>query len=321
MKQQTKRHLIIAAILLSAGAILFCVGMTVLHWDFTALSTETYETNTYPVEQGVRHIVIETETADVMLVPADTAQVVCYEQDTLRHTVTAEGDTLKVAVEDTRKWYEYVGISFHTPHITVYLPQGAYGSLSIKGSTGGVELPKAFTFEQVEIQQSTGDVTCHASASGAINIRTSTGRIRAEGLSAASLSLSVTTGLVTVSDVTCQGEVDIRVSTGKAALTDLDCGSLTSHGSTGDVTLKRVLVTDALSIERSTGDITFDACDAARLSVTTDTGDVTGTLCSAKVFLAKTDTGRIRIPNTTTGGRCEITTDTGDIILALSNPQ
>ena len=71
-------------------------------------------------------------------------------------------------------------------------------------------------------------------------------------------------------------------------------------------------------MERSTGDVRFDRCDAASLEIKTGTGDVTGSLCSEKVFIARSDTGHISVPETVNGGKCSITTDTGDIIITLS---
>ena len=59
----------------------------------------------------------------------------------------------------------------------------------------------------------------------------------------------------------------------------------------------------------NTGDVKFDACDASEISVKTDTGDVTGSLLTDKVFITNTDTGRVNVPQTATGGRCEIITD------------
>ena len=57
--------------------------------------------------------------------------------------------------------------------------------------------------------------------------------------------------------------------------------------------------------------------DAEELFIKTDTGDVTGTLLSAKEFVYETDTGRVKLPETTTGGKCEIITDTGDIHIEI----
>ena len=57
--------------------------------------------------------------------------------------------------------------------------------------------------------------------------------------------------------------------------------------------------------------------DAAELEISTDTGDVKGSLLTEKVFITRSDTGRIRVPETVTGGKCKITTDTGNIEIEI----
>ena len=153
---------------------------------------------------------------------------------------------------------------------------------------------------------------CVVSADG-IKIKTSTGRISVESVSAKLLDLSASTGDITVSNAVCEGGVTVNVSTGKTMLTAVSCKSVLSNGSTGNIFLSGVIVADTITIKRSTGGITFEKSDASEIFVKTDTGDVKGTLLSDKVFITKTDTGRIRVPDSVTGGRCEITTDTGDI--------
>ena len=51
--------------------------------------------------------------------------------------------------------------------------------------------------------------------------------------------------------------------------------------------------------------------------VNTSTGDVNGTLLSEKIFITDTSTGRVSVPKTTSGGKCEITTSTGDINIGI----
>ena len=109
------------------------------------------------------------------------------------------------------------------------------------------------------------------------------------------------------------GDITISVSTGQSTLSDVTCKNLTTDGSTGEVFLKNVIASQAFSIDRSTGDVAFDRCDAAEILVKTSTGDVTGSLLSEKVFITDTSTGDIRVPPTTTGGKCTIKTGTGDI--------
>ena len=319
MGKATKIWLIIAAALVLCGGIIYGGVMAVFQWDFTKLSTVKYEKNTYAVKESYKNITIVTDTADVVLIPSETLEssVVCYEQENAKHAVSVKDGTLIIKVDDARKWYTQIGINFSSPKITVSVPQGEYGDLFVKSATGDVAIPKDFHFESIDISESTGDVTNFASASGTVKIKTGTGRIRVENISAGALDLSVTTGSVTATGVNCQGDMKIKVTTGKTNLTDIRCENGQTQGNTGDISLKNVIAAQKLSIKRTTGDVKFSGCDAAELFVKTDTGDVTGTLLSEKVFITKTDTGRVNVPKTVTGGRCEITTDTGDIKIQI----
>ncbi len=315
MRKATRIWLIIAVSLVLIGCIIFGGVMSMLKWDFTKLSTSNYETNNYEINENYSNISIVTDTADIVFLPAENSKpsVVCHEQKNMKHSVTVKDDTLVIEVVDTRKWYEYIGINFGTPKITVYIPQGEYSTLLVKSDTGNVEIPKDLTFESIDISGSTGNVKNYASALENIKIKRTTGKISAENISAGSLDLSVSTGGIAVSDVACEGDVKINVSTGKTNLTDIACKSVISSGSTGDICLKNVIAAEKFSIKRSTGGVKFDGCDAAEIYVKTSTGDVKGSLLTEKVFITKTSTGDISVPKSVTGGKCEITTSTGDI--------
>ncbi len=319
MSKRTKIWLIIAASLVLIGSIIFGGVMTMFKWDFTKLSTVKYETNDYEINEEYKNISIVTKTADILFVLSKNQKtsVVCHEQENMKHSVSVRDGALLIEVYDTRKWYEHIGINFTTPKITVYIPQGEYGELLVKGSTGDIEIPKEFKFQSIDISGSTGNVTNLASASKIIKINISTGNIRVENISAGALDLSVSTGSITVSNVTCEAELKINVSTGKTHITDTKCQNIVSSGDTGDISLKNVIATERFSIERSTGDVKFDSSDAAEIFVKTDTGSVKGSLLTEKVFITQSDTGSVDVPKTVTGGKCEISTDTGNIKITI----
>ena len=296
--------------------IVFSMGLLTL----TACSLSDYETNIHKINEEFDNISIKTDTADIAFVLSDDGmcRVVCYEDAKKSHSVEVQDGTLAVNVVNNKKWYDYIGVNIDSPKITVYLPEAAYSSLVIEESTGDIEISKVFKFKSIDISLSTGNIKCYASAVENIKIAASTSDIYAEGISASSLDLTVSTGNVTVSSATCEGDITIGVSTGKAHLTDVACKNLTSTGRSGDISLKNVISTEKISVERSTGDVTLDRSDAAELFIMTSTGDVEGSLLTNKVFITKTDTGRIDVPNSIIGGRCEITTDTGDIKISIS---
>ena len=312
--------LIVAAALVVISLILFAVTMFMNEWDFTRINTRKYELNEHSISDSFTNIAIHTDTANIQLVLSDdgSCRVVCHEISKAKHHVSVDDGTLTVRMSDERKWYDHIGIGWGESKITVYLPETAYSSLSIQESTGKVDIPCDFTFESMGIRTSTGDVKNAASVLGEAKIQTSTGDISVEGISVGSLSLTVTTGHVTVSDVNCQGNITVNVSTGRTELSNVSCSDLSSDGSTGDIILKDVIASGKYSLERSTGDIKFEGCDASEIWVQTDTGSITGSFLSDKIFFAQSDTGRVNVPKTLSGGKCEITTDTGNIKITVN---
>ena len=308
--------------------------------------------NTYEPQGEISDIVFDTSTADVRVLLAEDGgcRVLCHERENQTHSVTLEDGTLTVSVVDERKWYEHLGV-FGQTTVTVYLPSTEFSSFAMRGKTGDVDLADAFSFGEMDVYVSTGTVTSGASTVGKMKIRTSTGRVHLDGVSAESIDVSVSTGDVTLSSVRTETYVHLRASTGDVKIEDLICESLVSEADTGDIEIKGASVTARLFVERSTGDVSVESasagemaltadtgrislqsCEAKTLTATTstgditlsrsdaqtitieaDTGDVRGTLLSDKIFITKTSTGRVRVPDATAGGVCRVTTSTGDI--------
>ena len=319
MGRNIRLWLITAIGFIFIGTIILVGAMLLLKWDFMKFSTVKFQTNTYEINNRFHNISLNADTADISFIPSEDSccKVVCFEKTNLKHSVTAENGTLNIHKADERKWYEHIGINFRSPKITVYLPAGEYGRLTIQTDTSDTKIAKDFKFESIDITQSTGDLISYASAVESIQIKASTGRITTEGISAKAIHLSTSTGTITASDIICEGDIATKVSTGKTNLTNITCKNLLSDGNTGDAVLNNVIAVEKFSIKRSTGDIKLDGCDAAEIFIITDTGDVRGTLLSDKVFIAQTDTGHVDVPKSVSGGRCEITTDTGNIKIAI----
>lgn len=315
MNKMEKIWLITAISFLIVGAIIFTAAMTALDFDFAKLSTEKYETNTYEVSEDFSKISIDVTTADIVLAPSDNenCKVVCYEQKKLKHSIAVKDNTLIVDTIDTRKWYNYLGIAFENMKMTVYLPQDKYTSLLINTATGDVEIPKNFTFENIDVTSDTADAFCYASALDSITIETDTGDIKVDTISAKNINLFTATGNINMNTVTSEGLVYAKTDTGKIKSTDMNCKSFSADSHTGNIILNNVIASDNFTIESSTGDVKFDRSDASTISVKSNTGDITGTLLSEKVFITKTSTGDISVPKTASGGICDIKTQTGDI--------
>ncbi len=316
MKAAKKVWLIVAAFLVLGGCILLFGVTSALGGGFAALSGIGYETRTHEVGEGFDSISIDTDIADIVFALSEDGKcrVECYEDERARHTVSVENDTLMIGV-DPRPWYYHIGFHPGSPKVTVSLPKSQYASLHIDERTGDIQIPDAFAFREVAISLSTGGVDFSASASGRARIETTTGAIRAEGFSAGSLDLRVTSGPVTVADVDCEGDVTLNVRTGRAQLSDVRCKSLDSSGTTGDITLENVTAREKLSIQRTTGSVHFTGSDAAEIFVETHTGEVTAADVDCEGgFTLNVRTGRAHLSDV----RCkslDSSGTTGDITL------
>jgi DUF4097 and DUF4098 domain-containing protein YvlB len=286
-------------------AILVClmliVATALIFNGCSANCLEKFQIKNYDITENFNSLFIETETADLSLAPSEdgTCKVVCYEKNDLTYLAKVTDNVLSVKVNDTRKWFTNINLFFGKPKVIVYLPKFEYSSLVIKEDTGDIEIPRDFKFENVELSLSTGDVVV-------------------DGLTTNTLDVALSTGDVTITNANVSSDVKVTVSTGKTTFTNLNCKNLTSNGSTGKAILTNVIASGKIDVKRSTGDVIFDNSDANEILVETDTGDVKGSLRSAKIFVTRTDTGRIDVPDSTSGGKCKITTDTGNINITIN---
>lgn len=319
MGEKTKIWLITALSLVILGLILLTVIMAVNHWDFTKLSNVKFETNTYTATRDFSNISVNSDTADIRFQPSDNENcvIVCYEEENAKHSVYVQDDTLTIRLVNEKKWYEYIGITFSKPKITIYLPKLEYQILTINENTGNIEVPKPFLFNKIDIHISTGDVKNFASATSHIQIKTTTGDIDVKNITAGGVHLSTSTGKITADNAVCNYYFVTEVTTGDCKIDNIKCKGFSSTGTTGDVALNDVIVEEDIHIERDTGDVKFNKCDGAVVLMKTTTGDITGSFLSDKIIVANTSTGRVDVPETVSGGKCVLTTNTGDIKITV----
>lgn len=315
MSKSVKIWLSVATALIVIGTVLFTVAMSVNGWDFNKAGTVTYTTNTYEPVGDFNNISIDVDTTEIEFALSDNGKcrIVCFEDENILHSAAVQNGTLSIGTADTRKWYEYISISFARPKMTVYLPQSEYGSLEIKTDTGHILLPKEFSFDTLKIKGDTCDVNCFASVNEELEIDLSTGAVTLKEISAGQVKLTTNTGWIQVSKADVGENIRIKTDTGQVSLEDITCKDLYAKSATGSITLENVIGAGKFEIEIDTGNVRFDGSDAAEIFVKADTGDVTGQLLSEKIFFTETATGRVSVPKSTTGGRCEIKTSTGDI--------
>lgn len=295
MKTAKKVWIIIAVCLVAAGGIISALSFAAIGFDFEGLATEKFISNEHNVTEDFSNIKIDVNTSDIDFVRSETDEcmVVSIDSEKVKHTVAVKDGTLLISIEDNRKWYDYIGVSFGGMSLTIHLPKEQYDTLKIESDTSDIIVPKDFTFSGASIETDTGDIEFLASLSGALEISSDTGNIKIDSINAESIIL--------------------ENDTGKTELNEVKCENINAESDTGDIRFINTLVSEDITATSDTGDVMFEESDAELIYVKTATGDVTGTLLSQKVFITETNTGNVSVPKFTTGGKCRIVTTSGDI--------
>ncbi len=187
---------------------------------------------------------------------------------------TSDNSTCKIVCYSDRKDRYHVGVSDDTLMLTKDHIVKIHMGIVTESPTITVYLPKD-SYETLFVDADTGDVTLPENYSfDTVTVKLDTGKINMD----------------------CSVSGDISLST-----------------DTGKIYLRNVETDGKLTIRTGTGDVTLEGCDASEVSIKTDTGDVTASFLTEKNITADSNTGKINIPQTSTGGTCEITTNTGNI--------
>ena len=317
MKKGSIIALIVAGVLIFAGAILTVMGLSFAKGSQNESIVNQQEVW---VPEPFESIHINTKDCDVSFVPYNgdaDAQVVIREQERVNHSVYVEEGTLRIEMNDMRSWIDHIGIlgifgETEKMNITVYLPEAEYDSVYVRTATGDIQTPAPLKAKELQLRSDTGDIYCDDATAETLDCMTDTGDISVRGGTVDVVKLQSSTGNLSVMGVSGT-QVSLQSSTGEVDGENVNVKMFTCTSSTGEVELGNVIAEELLQIRTTTGDVGIENCDAGRVDIETDTGDVEGHFLTPKWFSAISNTGNVDVPNTPEGGDCRIETDTGDI--------
>ena len=269
MKLTGKHFWLLATVLLVVGLLTILSAFIYIGFDFTRLNSTNLEQKTVAVEEPFHSIYVDADWFNVTVLPKSeggAATVLAPDGTNLHTEISVREGILTIEVKDIRLWYQsffsYAPGALGT--ITLYLPEGAYGNLTILSDTGDVSVdsgaPEVLFFEKAKIETSTGDVAITDTVLAHGEVTTSTGDVTVSGGSTRELSLKTSTGDVEILQYTA----------------------------------------NFMSIETSTGDVLCDGISSRRFDVRTSSGDVTCPASAKKgdYCAVTTSSGDVCIVNT-----------------------
>lgn len=252
---------------------------------------------TYMIEDYYSDIEIDVVTSDINILLAidNENKIVCKENKKVYIEANVMDNKLIIKQIDKRNLFERL-FNFTDFTFDLYLTVDSFNSLKIDCTTSDINIAEGFNFNDVLINNVTGDIVFKSNVANNVNIKN-------------------TTGDIIIKDSKINGDVKLKTTSGDIKLEKVNCNNLNIVVTTGESILKETILTGDLIIDGGTGDVKFNSFDANNINIKLTTGDVRGTILSNKIFKVKSTTGDIEVPNIQSGGNCIINVTTGDVII------
>lgn len=321
MKTSKKKAIITAVILMVAGIMISVLTFAVSDFHFSDMDNLKYETNEYNIDESFSNIIVDADTCDVNIIPADNRRctVVCNESDKIYYNVSVKDNTLKIEEKNKLAWYDYIGfLHWGDMSINIYLPEYEYNSLYIENSSGNVDVSNYICFFDAEVNASSGDINFEGYVVNDLEISASSGNILLTGVEAENIAASTSSGDIRAVALKAYNRFYTSASSGDITVKDSKSDYFRGSVTSGDISLTDYICDYDINLESTSGDLELEDSDAKNIELKATSGDITGKLLSAKLFDVDTNSGDVDVPQSAKGGRCRIETTSGDIEFEVS---
>lgn len=246
MKKRTIIALIIAGVFLVSGIICCGAAAGMVDFDFARLGTNaSYEQRQYEVSAAdVEAIFVDDRNNGIMILPSqdDKIRITYYENEKEGYRIEEKDGSLSIEYRDTRKWYEYIGISWSdmSRDMTIELPAGYSGTLKAETANGAISVSDVSAGE-LTVASSNGRITLENTVADEIHVKTSNGKIVTEEVGAkGKISLQTSNGAIVLGITEVGAGLTCKTSNGaiKGSVPgDLSDYSVTAQTSNGESNL------------------------------------------------------------------------------------
>ena len=254
-------------------AIIFCLLLVTSVVLYSLLITVKLETNEYEIKETFENIKIITDTADIDFVLSENLNtlIICEEHQNIKHSVNIKDNTLLIAVDDKRKWYEYIGIS--TSKITIYWPKNEYDEIITKSDTGNIRI-KSINANKLDLSTDTGNIHINSINANKLDLSTDTGNLKIVNIKCKNLFSISDTGNILLENVIAEEKFKIETESGNVKFKDSDASDIFVETDTGNVT-GNLLTDKVIFAESETGDIDVPKVMAdEKCEIITETGNI-----------------------------------------------
>lgn len=251
------------------GAVLLTVGIVRADGDINKF-IETFNSDldfTYKEEKGndlISQIDIELKSGNIVFHFYDEVgyKVDFYESTYNKKIVSVVDGKLSIhqEIENKIKWFSFSFNSNKINTVNLYIPKSYEGKVNINSLSGNVKIEN-FNFEQLNAYVTSGNITIkEVSSETSINLRTTSGNINLNEVEAKLLNINTTSGNISLTSSRIVDDIKINAMSGNIKLYNIKANQLIGGASSGNVELNQVDVLD-IELRVTSGNISVDVID------------------------------------------------------------
>ena len=313
-----KYALITAAVCLGVGLLLLLTALCLTGFDLSRLEAASLKARTMTLAEEIHTIEIHDIANDISIIPSPDGQCRVHysESDTSSYLIQVQDGKLYIENQDTRKWYQRIGIQVSRPAtLVVELPTEEsvpYDALTVQTVSGDICVGDDLFFTQSTLNSTSGDIRFQARASGVLAaVDTTVMRLYAETVS----------GEICIACDDSGGygsSIAVKSTSGDITLSGLRTDELSARTTSGDISVCNARVNSRATLQSVSGDLSMENVHMDTAALQSVSGDIHLVLLTLMDFDAQTTSGRIKLPGSNpTAGLCELTTTSGDIEVVL----
>ena len=224
----------LSTLVVSALAVVAIGGLNGLAAQAAWRNTANMVTKNYPVSAGFTDISITEYYADVKLRTSrdGSISVTTRDAEDVTHTVQVVNGTLTISRPEPTMGERWFHDDDDDPTVTLYLPAGNYGSLTVNTTSGDVETAGQLNFSAANLTTVSGDVDLAGSVTGAVNCTTTSGDIELKGPTLGAVQTNTTSGDTEITGAVIQS---LKAESVSGDLESVDAASLTLSTTSGEV--------------------------------------------------------------------------------------
>ncbi len=283
MRKSVKISIIVAVILVIAGAVIGKFGYSLIDWNKDGKNT--MQNKTSYKGSDIVSLSADCDSANITVYKASGSDILLNwdEDDKRRCDITNDGGELKITYRDHRKWYEYLrfGVNVKTYELSIGLPEAYTGALNLSTGSGNVKAENLSVSDDVSFSTASGNVSVNGvSTAGSLKLSLSSGNITASNLSSgAGVEFKNVSGNIKAENVTLNGDFSAQTSSGNLKIYSISGAKEVSLKCvSGGIDFSDITAED-LYVTASSGNVTFSDIYADKsIELKAVSGNVTGSI-------------------------------------------